>query len=82
MVLEITALSHAGRRAGARRAPDWAIMPMGGGPGMVANIVGRIVALIAVAALVLYVIGLYNTFVRLALADDQAFANIDLPDLL
>ncbi len=44
---------------------------------MVANIVAWIVAVIALAALVLYVIGLYNTFVRLALANDQAFANIN-----
>ena len=44
---------------------------------MVADIVVWIVAGLAILSLVLYAVGLYNTFVRLAFANDRAFANID-----
>lgn len=44
---------------------------------MLADTVLWIVVGLAVAGLILYVAGLYNTFVRMALANDQAFANID-----
>jgi uncharacterized membrane protein YiaA len=44
---------------------------------MVSDIVAWIIAIVVVAGLVLYLVGLYNTFVRMALANDQAFANID-----
>jgi LemA protein len=44
---------------------------------MVADVVAWIVVGLVVLGLIAYAIGLYNTFVRLALANDQAFANID-----
>ena len=44
---------------------------------MVADMVFWILAGLVVAGLILYAVGLYNTFVRLAFANDQAFANID-----
>lgn len=44
---------------------------------MVAEAVIWIVAGLAVLGLVIYTVGLYNTFVRLGFANDQAFANID-----
>jgi len=44
---------------------------------MVADAVIWIVAGLAILGLVLYTVGLYNTFVRLGFANDQAFANID-----
>jgi LemA protein len=44
---------------------------------MVADTIIWIVAGVAVFGLILYAVGLYNTFVRLAFANDQAFANID-----
>jgi len=44
---------------------------------MVADAVVWIVAGLAILGLVLYTVGLYNTFVRLGFANDQAFANID-----
>jgi LemA protein len=44
---------------------------------MVADAVVWIVAGLAILGLVLYAVGLYNTFVRLGFANDQAFANID-----
>ena len=44
---------------------------------MVADTVVWIVLGVAVLGLVLYMVGLYNTFVRLGFANDQAFANID-----
>jgi len=44
---------------------------------MVADMVFWILAGLVVTGLILYAVGLYNTFVRLAFANDQAFANID-----
>ena len=44
---------------------------------MVADAVIWIVAGLAILGLVLYTVGLYNTFVRLGFANDQAFVNID-----
>ena len=44
---------------------------------MVADTVVWILVGLAVVGLILYLVGLYNTFVRLAFANDQAFANID-----
>jgi LemA protein len=44
---------------------------------MVGEIVLWILVGLAAVGLVLYVVGLYNTFVRLSQATDQAFANID-----
>lgn len=44
---------------------------------MVADTVVWILVGLAILGLILYAVGLYNTFVRLAFANDQAFANID-----
>lgn len=44
---------------------------------MVADLVMWIVVGVVVLGLVLYLVGLYNTFVRMATANDQALANID-----
>lgn len=44
---------------------------------MVADLVMWTVAGVVVLGGVLYFVGLYNTFVRMALANDQAMANID-----
>lgn len=44
---------------------------------MVADLVLWIVVGIVALSLVLYLVGLYNTFVRMAMANDQALANID-----
>ena len=44
---------------------------------MVADLVMWIVAGVVVLGAVLYLVGLYNSFVRMAMANDQAIANID-----
>ena len=44
---------------------------------MVSTTVAWIVSGLVVVGLVLYLVGMYNSFVRLRLAADQAFANID-----
>jgi LemA protein len=44
---------------------------------MALDLVMWIIAGVVVFGLVLYMVGMYNTFVRMALANDQAFANID-----
>jgi len=44
---------------------------------MVTDLVMWIVGGVVILGLVLYLVGLYNSFVRMAMANDQALANID-----